>query len=259
MCLTLFRELNLKRGFAQQTFLYMLFSRPPIELQSSNKQNQTKQTKQANQPTNQPTNQPNYQTTSQTNNQTMNKSPNRQKTKQPNIQPSNQPTKQTQQTTPNQNKSNQAKPKQNKKETNQTNQPPNKPTNQPTHPPSQTNRQTDRQNKKRQSHRMKTALVETTKSFKWVYKNSICQILNEPNAALATSNLTYSGTTRTGPNPVPFAMYKTSDAKRDLNSTFFLESLGGTRAGRWKTTYLEKSHHTASSVASEAVQCPRPS
>ena len=115
----------------------------------------------------------------------MNKSPNRQKTKQPNIQPSNQPTKQTQQTTPNQNKSNQAKPKQNKKETNQTNQPPNKPTNQPTHPPSQTNRQTDKQNKKRQSHRMKTTLVETTKSFKWVYKSSICQILNEPNAALA--------------------------------------------------------------------------
>ena len=102
---------------------------------------------------------------------------------------------------------------------------------------------------------MKTTLVETTKSFKWVYKNSICQILNEPNAALATSNLTYSGTTRTGPNPVPFAMYETSDAKRDLNSTFFLESLGGTRAGRWKTTYLEKSHHTTSSVASEAVQC----
>ena len=181
----------------------------------------------------------------------MNKSPNRQKTKQPNIQPSNQPTKQTQQTTPNQNKSNQAKPKQNKKETNQTNQPPNKPTNQPTHPPSQTNRQTDKQNKKRQSHRMKTTLVETTKSFKWVYKNSICQILNEPHAALATSNLTYSGTTRTGPNPVPFAMYKTSDAKRGLNSTFFLfffthHAVIKTRKAffseRWETTKAKENH-----------------
>ena len=50
-----------------------------------------------------------------------------------------------------------------------------------------------------------------------------------------------------------------SDSTKKRYSTFFLESLGGTRAGRWKTTYLEKSHHTASSVASEAVQCPRPS
>ena len=99
---------------------------------------------------------------------------------------------------------------------------------------------------------MKTTLVETTESFTCLYKNSICQILNEPNAALATSNFTYSWMTRTGPNPVPFAMYKNSDAKRDLNSTFFSESLGGTRGGRWKTTYLEKSHHTAGSVASES-------
>ena len=42
-----------------------------------------------------------------------------------------------------------------------------------------------------------------------------------------------------------------SAANRDLNNTFFLESLGGTRAGRWKTTYLEKSHHIAGSAASE--------
>ena len=72
---------------------------------------------------------------------------------------------------------------------------------------------------------MKRTLLETTESFKWVYKKSICQILNEPNAALATSNFTFSWTARTGPNPAPFAMYKNSDANRDLNSTFFLESL----------------------------------
>ena len=209
-------RIKFKKGLRSTNFSIHAFLQATYRAakQQQIKPNETDKTSK---PTNQTTKLPAKQTTKQSN-QTMHKSPNRQKTKQPNIQPSNQPTKQTQQTTPNQNKSNQAKPKQNKKETNQTNQPPNKPTNQPTHPPSQTDRQTDKQNKKRQSHRMKTTLVETTKSFKWVCKNSICQILNEPNAALATSNLTYSGTTRTGPNPVPFAMYKTSDAKRDLNS-----------------------------------------
>ena len=54
----------------------------------------------------------------------------------------------------------------------------------------------------------------------------------------------------------PHCYSKNSAANRDLNDTFFLESLGGARAGRWKTTYLEKSHHTAGSVASDiAVHC----
>ena len=50
----------------------------------------------------------------------------------------------------------------------------------------------------------------------------------------------------------PHCYSKISAANRDLNGTFFLESVGGTQAGRWKTTYLEKSHHTAGSVASES-------
>ena len=62
--LTLFRELYLKGASLNKTFLYMRFSRPPMELQRSNKQNKTGQNK-ANQPTNQTTNQtikqPNYQ------------------------------------------------------------------------------------------------------------------------------------------------------------------------------------------------------
>ena len=50
----------------------------------------------------------------------------------------------------------------------------------------------------------------------------------------------------------PHCYSKNSAANRDLNSTFFLEPLGGKPAGHWKATYLEKSHHTAGSVASES-------
>ena len=122
LCLTFFRKLNLKGASLNKTCLYMLFSKPPIQLWRSNKQNQTNRTKQS-KPNNLPTKLPTKQTTKRsTNHQTA--------TKQNNPTSKHPTNQQNKFNKPHQTKTNQTKPsKTRKKQTKQINHPTNQPTN----------------------------------------------------------------------------------------------------------------------------------
>ena len=183
-------RINFKRGFAQQNFSLHAFLQATYP---AVKKQQIKPNKAGQDKANQPTNQPTKLTTKLSNNQTINKSPARKQNNPTSNHPTNQQNKFNK---PHQTKTNQTKPNQNKTRKKQTKQI-NQPTKQPSNPPTQPNKQTARQTKqKTKEPHNEDDPCRNHRIFHMGIKNSICQILNEPNAALATSNFTYSWTTR---------------------------------------------------------------